>query len=125
MSEFITGEAAVKLLGVNIGSIRKKAIEGGWTVKKDTSGTHTKNMYKLENINEWIAERAAKGIDMINPRVPHQDAIDISKWADECLYMPTDEEIKARMTETYQFKDILSIIENRVNRGKTALAKEA
>ena len=115
-----TGEAA-KIVGVGLSTIRAKARKEGWLVERmERSDGGTPRMYFECSDVEAFADERAKRIVMTSLRrqEPGDAVKHLVEWADGLTEWPTDEEINAQISETYRYRDIVSVLENRHEREK-------
>ena len=123
MDKWILASEAAKIVGCHSEKIYTAATEGNWefkTGKMPASGGKIPKLYLTKDVmalkKKRDSNKAKSGV-----KSSYVDAIKIVGWVDSLDEHPSIDEIEARTTDKYRVRDIMSVIENRTERGMPEL----
>jgi len=118
MSEWITATEASRLYGIGSAVVHRLASSGQWPKRKERQSVKGDDrevvLFRRQDLDRF---RESDRFDRF------RNALSLVEWADSLAEWPTDEEIEERTTEVYRYKDIVSVLENRVYRKRPALQR--
>ena len=119
MAKWIIASEAAKKLGCHTQKIYEAATEHRWEYKLGDAPEHggkTPRLFRVKDVMR-LKEYRERGNRKPGVKKTYYEAIEIVDWADRLDKYPSIEEIEARTTDTYRVRDIMSVIENRKERG--------
>ena len=125
MGKWISASAAAKKLGCHAQKIYEAATEHKWEHKQGDPPKHggkTPRLFRSRDVMRLKEYRERSG-RKAGAKTTYYEAIDIVDWADGLIEYPDLSEIEARMTDKYRVLDIVSVIENRTERGMPELQR--
>ena len=125
MDKWILASEAAKKIGCHTQKIYQAATEHDWKFKMGDppkNGGKTPRLFRYKDVMR-LKEYRERSDRKTGIKKTYYEAIDIVDWVDSLDKHPSIEEIEARTTDKYRVRDIMSVIENRTERGMPELQR--
>lgn len=120
MEDRISTSQAAEIMGVAVSTVRDRARRHGWDIQRVDEGPGSHHTWMCLR-SEVVACAAYYASKLVPPRARSRKdkgamARTVRDWVDGLTKWPTDSEIAAQVSDSYQAKDIESVLETRVFR---------
>jgi len=116
---WITAMEAKKILGIPRVAVRRAIEVLEWPTRKEFVDGRIQVLVRMEDVNGYEHHPLRVAGDIVIEREAETNTVrKLVAWADGLSTWPSYDEIAARVTNTYRYKDIVSVLENRTHRTK-------
>jgi len=125
MTFLLTSNEAAQIIGIADSTFNRRAKQAKLRRRKVSAskgvGGTGHYLYRREDVEKMAKDRLTwKGR---NETLANSEIRSLVSWADGLDVQPSNTEIESRASYHYRFKDIESVLENRVARGLSALTE--